>query len=128
MLGLYKNEVCFFISSFLAGKEAKEAGGTYAGSPLTPFQRSTGTLSPSIAPAQGDIFFVSRQAEVGKYRAGDVPPPRYFEYELCGADFSFLIRRQCWDRVKKGRGKARVSHQDEIEKAPRGRKAKEGKS
>ena len=51
-LGLYKEEDCFFISSFLAGKEAKEAGGTYDGSPLTPFQRSTGTLSPSIAPAQ----------------------------------------------------------------------------
>ena len=41
-LGLYKDEDCFFISSFLAGKEAKEAGGTYDGSPLTPFQRSTG--------------------------------------------------------------------------------------
>ena len=53
LLSLYKNRDCFlFISSFLAGKEAKEAGGTYDGSPLTPFQRSTGTLSPSIAPAQ----------------------------------------------------------------------------
>ena len=41
-LGLYKDEDCFFISSFLAGKEAKEAGGTYDGSPLPPFQRSTG--------------------------------------------------------------------------------------
>ena len=54
----------FFISSFLAGKEAKEAGGTYDGSPLTPFQRSTGTLSPSIAPAQGDRVRVSHQAVV----------------------------------------------------------------
>ena len=54
-MSLYKNRDCFFIySSFLAGKEAKEAGGTYDGSPLTPFQRSTGTLSPSIAPAQWD--------------------------------------------------------------------------
>ena len=64
LLGLYKNEVCFFISSFLAGKEAKEAGGTYDGSPLTPFQRSTGTLSPSIAPAQGDRVCISHQAVV----------------------------------------------------------------
>ena len=93
MLGLYKNEVCFF-SSFLAGKEAKEAGGTYDGSPLPPFQRSTGeskegkarkkipgaggkrkdkegpdgatgTARPlSIAPAQGDGVNVSRQAVV----------------------------------------------------------------
>ena len=55
-------EIAFFYSSFLAGKEAKEAGGTYDGSPLTPFQRSTGTLSPSIAPAQGDRPNVSRQA------------------------------------------------------------------
>ena len=65
LLSLYKNRDCFlFISSFLAGKEAKEAGGTYDGSPLTPFQRSTGTLSPSIAPAQGDRVFVSHQAVV----------------------------------------------------------------
>ena len=64
-MSLYKNEVCFFIySSFLAGKEAKEAGGTYDGSPSTPFQRSTGTLSPSIAPAQGEGLNVSRQAMV----------------------------------------------------------------
>ena len=63
-LGLYKHKGCFFISSFLAGKEAKEAGGTYDGSPSTPFQRSTGTPSPSIAPAQGDRVFVSHQAVV----------------------------------------------------------------
>ncbi|MFR5868705.1 MAG: hypothetical protein ACLUFF_00215 [Acutalibacteraceae bacterium] len=37
------------------------------------------------------------------------PPPRCFGDELCGADFSFLIKRQCWDRVKKVRGKAFVS-------------------
>ena len=97
LLGLYKNEVCFFISSFLAGKEAKEAGGTYDGSPLTPSQRSTGTLSPSIAPAQGDIFFVSRQAEVGKYRAGDVPPPRYRRGRLAGLRFSSSF--WYWERV-----------------------------
>ena len=64
-MSLYKHKVCFFIySSFLAGKEAKEAGGTYDGSPLTPFQRSTGTLSPSIAPAQWEGLDVSHQAVV----------------------------------------------------------------
>ena len=63
-LGLYKHKGCFFISSFLAGKEAKEAGGTYDGSPSTPFQRSTGTLSPLIAPAQGDRVCISHQAVV----------------------------------------------------------------
>ena len=51
-LGLYKDEDCFFISSFLAGKEAKEAGGTYDGSPSTPFQRPTGALPLSVDPAQ----------------------------------------------------------------------------
>ena len=92
---MYKHKDCFFIySSFLAGKEAKEAGGTYDGSPLTPFQRSTGESkdgkarkkipgaesmiqckspgrtgqraqpAPSIAPAQGDRVRVSHQAVV----------------------------------------------------------------
>ena len=53
-LGLYKHKGCFFISSFLAGKEAKEAGGTYDGSPLPPFQRPTGALPLSVDPAQWD--------------------------------------------------------------------------
>ena len=69
-MSLYKHKVCFFYSSFLAGKEAKEAGGTYDGSPLTPFQRPTGAPPLSVDPAQWDIFFVSHQAEVEKYRAG----------------------------------------------------------
>ena len=69
-MSLYKDEDCFFISSFLAGKEAKEAGGTYDGSPLPPFQRSTGTLSPSIAPAQGERVDVSHQAEMEKAPRG----------------------------------------------------------
>ena len=71
-MSLYKNRDCFFIySSFLAGKEAKEAGGTYDGSPLTPFQRSTGTLSPSIAPAQwgGGERFSSNRSRNGTARA-----------------------------------------------------------
>ena len=76
-MSLYKDEGCFFISSFLAGKEAKEAGGTYDGSPSTPFQRPTGAPPLSVDPAQWDIFFVSHQAKVKKYRAGDVPPPHY---------------------------------------------------
>ena len=42
LLGLYKNEVCFFISSFLAGKEAKEAGGTYEWFPLDPLSTFDG--------------------------------------------------------------------------------------
>ena len=69
-MSLYKDEDCFFIySSFLAGKEAKEAGGTYDGSPLTPFQRPTGALPLSVDPAQGEGLNVSYQAEVEKYRA-----------------------------------------------------------
>ena len=53
-MSLYKHKVCFFYSSFLAGKEAKEAGGTYDGSPTTPFQRPTGALPLSVDPAQWD--------------------------------------------------------------------------
>ena len=92
LAGLVQARRLFYVSSFLAGKEAKEAGGTYDGSPLTPFQRSTGTLSPSIAPAQGEEVDVSHQAEAEKYRASDVPPSRYWGGELCGADFSFLVK------------------------------------
>ena len=56
-MSLYKHKVCFFIySSFLAGKEAKEAGGTYDGSPSTPFQRPTGAPPLSVDPAQGDEY------------------------------------------------------------------------
>ena len=36
-MSMYKDRDCFFIySSFLAGKEAKEAGGTYEWFPLDP--------------------------------------------------------------------------------------------
>ena len=43
LLSLYKNRDCFlFISSFLAGKEAKEAGGTYEWFPLDPLSTSDG--------------------------------------------------------------------------------------
>ena len=69
-MSLYKDEGCFFISSFLAGKEAKEAGGTYDGSPSTPFQRPTGAPPLSVDPAQWDIFLVSRQA-AGLGRGGE---------------------------------------------------------
>ena len=43
LLSLYKDGDCFFIySSFLAGKEAKEAGGTYEWFPLDPLSTSDG--------------------------------------------------------------------------------------
>ena len=72
-----RSKDCFIYSSFLAGKEAKEAGGTYDGSPLTPFQRPTGAQPLSVDPAQWDGVDVSRPVEAEKRRAGDVPPPRY---------------------------------------------------
>ena len=37
---------------FSLERKRKKQGEPTNGSPLTPFQRSTGTLSPSIAPAQ----------------------------------------------------------------------------
>ena len=76
-LSLCKHGDCFIDSSFLAGKEAKEAGGTYDGSPSTPFQRPTGALPLSVDPAQWDGVDVSRPVEVEKRRASDVPPSRY---------------------------------------------------
>ena len=40
-MSMYKDRDCFFIySSFLAGKEAKEAGGTYEWFPLDPLSTS----------------------------------------------------------------------------------------
>ena len=41
-MSLYKDRDCFFISSFLAGKEAKEAGGTYEWFPLDPLSTLDG--------------------------------------------------------------------------------------
>ena len=49
-LGLYKDEDCFFISSFLAGKEAKEAGGTYEWFPLAPLSTFDGDAVPLDSP------------------------------------------------------------------------------
>ena len=49
---------------------------------------AAGTARPlSVAPAQGDRVRVSHQAEVEKYRAGDVPPPRYRRCWQAGCTF-----------------------------------------
>ena len=51
LLGLYRDEDCFlFISSFLAGKEAKEAGGTYEWFPLDPLSTFDGDAVPLDSP------------------------------------------------------------------------------
>ena len=42
LLSLYKRRDCFIDSSFLAGKEAKEAGETYEWFPLDPLSTSDG--------------------------------------------------------------------------------------
>ena len=91
-MSLYKDEGCFMILPFSLERKRKKQGEPTNGSPSTPFQRSTGTLSPSIAPAQGEGLNVFHQAEAEKYRASDVPPSRYWGGELCGADFSFLVK------------------------------------
>ena len=50
-MSLYKNRDCFFIySSFLAGKEAKEAGGTYEWFPLDPLSTFDGDAVPLDSP------------------------------------------------------------------------------
>ena len=77
MLGLYKNEVCFFISSFLAGKEAKEAGGTYEWFPLDPLSTSDRGSAPLGRPRSMGGVSTSGRILQEQYRAGDVPPPRW---------------------------------------------------
>ena len=60
-----REEIVFlFILPFSLERKRKKRGEPTNGSPLTRFQRSTGTLSPSIAPAQGDGLNVSNQAVV----------------------------------------------------------------
>ena len=76
-MSMYKDEDCFMFLPFSLERKRKKQGEPTNGSPLTPFQRSTGTLSPSIAPAQWDGVDVSRPVEAEKRHAGDVPPPRY---------------------------------------------------
>ena len=78
MLGLYKNEVCFFIySSFLAGKEAKEAGGTYEWFPLDPLSTFDGDAVPLDSPCSIGGVSTSGRILQEWHRAGDVPPPRW---------------------------------------------------
>ena len=78
LLSLYKNRDCFFIySSFLAGKEAKEAGGTYEWFPLDPLSTFDGDAVPLDSPCSMGRVSTSGRVLQKKYRAGDVPPPRY---------------------------------------------------
>ena len=100
-MSLYKNEVCFFISSFLAGKEAKEAGGTYEWFPLDPLSTFDGDAVPLDSPCSMGRVSTSGRVLQKKYRAGDVPPPRYgrLGLNLCGEEFSFLVRLLVWKRV-----------------------------
>ena len=131
-------KIVFLFLPFSLERKRKKQGEPTNGSPSTPFQRSTGTLSPSIAPAQEEGVDVSHQAVVrtaprgrkakeGEEQeklpgAGKVAGCRNFGrkrmrlqaahrragvvLELCGADFSFLVRRYCGDGVWKvvGRG------------------------
>ena len=49
-----RTKFVFLFLPFSLERKRKKQGEPTNGSPLTPFQRSTGTLSPSIAPAQWD--------------------------------------------------------------------------
>ena len=75
-LSLCKHGDCFIDSSFLAGKEAKEAGGTYDGSPTTPFQRSTGQSKDGKArkkiPGAGGVIQCKSPGRTGQ-RAQPAP-------------------------------------------------------
>ena len=60
-MSLYKDEGCFFISSFLAGKEAKEAGGTYEWYPLDHLSTFDGDAVPLDSPCSMGRVFTSGQ-------------------------------------------------------------------
>ena len=100
LLSLYKNRDCFlFISSFLAGKEAKEAGGTYDGSPSTPFQRPTGAPPLSVDPAQEEGVDVSHQAVVRTAPRGRRATAALPKMSVGGVFVSCPIL--VWDRLNK---------------------------
>ncbi len=109
-MSLYKHKVCFFIySSFLAGKEAKEAGGTYEWFPLDPLSTSDRGSAPLGRPCSMGRVSTSGRVLQKKYRAGDVPPPRYI-------------------RIKFVRGGVFVSRPAKVEKYRAGEKRKKAKS
>ena len=93
-MSLYKDEGCFFyISSFLAGKEAKEAGGTYEWFPLDPLSTFDGDAVPLDSPCSGGggRRFSSGGGADGTARA-TFHRRATLGLNLCGAGFAFLVR------------------------------------
>ena len=76
-MSIYKDRDCFFISSFLAGKEAKEAGGTYEWFPLDPLSTSDRGSAPLGRPRSMGRVSTSGRGLQERHRASDVPPSRY---------------------------------------------------
>ena len=106
-MSMYKDRDCFFIySSFLAGKEAKEAGGTYEWFPLDPLSTFDGDAVPLDSPCSMGRVSTSGRVLQKKYRAGDVPPPRWGR-DSCEQSFRFwqdfrgrMYYRRCGAKVE----------------------------
>ena len=115
-MSLYKHKVCFFYSSFLAEKEAKEAGGTYEWFPLDPLSTSDRGSTPLGRPrSRGRVSTSGRvlcecTARATCHRRAKV------EIKLCWAGFSFLVRLK-W----KSTARAKSERRQRAEGATRGR-------
>ena len=102
-----RKKIAFLFLPFSLERKRKKQGEPTNGSPLTPFQRSTGTLSPSIAPAQGEGVDVSHQAVVRTAPRGRRSTAALLLYWSCAgrisrfsANFWFEIGgRKCGERA-----------------------------
>ena len=93
LLSLYKDGDCFFIySSFLAGKEAKEAGGTYEWFPLDPLSTSDRGSAPLGRPCSMGRVSTSGRVLCECTARATFHRRATLGLNLCGEEFSFLVR------------------------------------
>ena len=117
MLSLYKDGDCFFIySSFLAGKEAKEAGGTYEWFPLDPLSTSDRGSAPLGRPCSMGRVSTSGRVLCECTARATFHRRATLGLNLCGEEFSFLVRLK-W----KSTARAKSERRQRAEGATRGR-------
>ena len=107
LLSLYKNRDCFFYIFFLSRwKGSERSGGNLRWFPLDPLSTSDRGSAPLGRPRSRLSFaFLIRLKWKSTARATFHHRARVV-LELCLAEFAFLVRRWCGDRVEKvwGRG------------------------
>ncbi len=128
-MSMYKDRDCFFIySSFLAGKEAKEAGGTYEWFPLDPLSTFDRGSAPLGRPRSRGRVSTSGRVLQERHRASDVPPPRWGR-DSCEQSFRFwqdfrgrMYYRRCGAKVELfNTARAESERRRKTEEATRGR-------